>query len=67
MYAIRNKRTKKWLYGTDYRYHPVRQRTSEDRAMIFEDFESAKAEYICRRCGKEYDIVPVVLEEREEE
>lgn len=28
MYAIRNKKTGLWLYGTDYRYNPPHQRTS---------------------------------------
>jgi len=61
MYAIRNKKTKKWLYGTDRRYHPWHQRTSEDRALILPDFECAKLEFLSRRCSKEYEIVLVKI------
>lgn len=61
MYAIRNKRTKKWLFGTDYRYSPSHQRTSENRAIVFEDYDHAKAEFRHRECGKAYEIVPVKL------
>lgn len=63
MYAIRNKRTKKWVYGTDYRYSPRRQRTSFDRALTYEDFEHAKLAFVCRQCGKDYEVVPVVITE----
>lgn len=66
MYAIRNKRTKKWLYGTDYRYHPHHQRTSESRMKVYESYEEAKTDFICRDCGKEYEIVPVIVKEKEE-
>jgi len=66
MYAIINKRTKKWLYGTDYRYSPNHQRTSHERVLVFEDFESAKAEFIVRKCGKDYDIVPIAVFEKGE-
>ena len=62
MYAIRNKRTLKWMYGTDYRYHPPHQRTSIFRAMLFEHYEDALNEMRWRRCGKDYEIVPVMLE-----
>ncbi len=67
MYAIRSKKTKKWVYGTDYRYHPFHQRTAHDRVLIFPDYEIAKLAFICRRCGKAYEIVPVIVEERKEE
>lgn len=62
MYAIRNKRTKKWMFGTDYRRFPPCQRTSEDRAMIFETYEDAQNEFRWRKCGKTYEIVPIRLE-----
>jgi len=62
MYAIRNKRTKKWLFGTDRRYHPWHQRTAEDRALILPDFDTAKLEFLARQCNKDYEIVPVRLE-----
>jgi len=62
MWAIRNKRTKKWVYGTDYRYWPHHQRTSENKALTFEDEEDAQYEMKHRQCGKDYEIVPVRLE-----
>lgn len=63
MYAIRNKRTKKWVYGTDYRYSPRRQRTSFDRALTYENYDRAKLDFIGRQCGKDYEIVTVVITE----
>lgn len=39
MYAIKNKRTGKWWYGTDKRYWPFHQRSSFDQAVTFEDWE----------------------------
>ena len=65
MWAIRNKRTKKWLYGTDYRYYPRHQRTSEDRVLTWETEEQAVREMKWRGCGKDYEAVPVRLEELE--
>ena len=62
MWAIRNKRTRKWVYGTDYRHYPPTQRTSEDKALILETAEEAEAEMRYRRCGKSYEAVPVRLE-----
>lgn len=62
MYAIRNKRTRKWLYGTDYRFYPPKQRTSFDRAMIFESEEEATVSFRLRSCGKAYEIIPVRIE-----
>lgn len=66
MYAIRNKRSGRWLYGTNYCYFPRRQRTSHDRALIFEDRESAELEFKVRSCGKDYEIIPVRLEALED-
>lgn len=65
-YAIRNKRTGKWVYGTDHRYHPWHQRTSDDKALLFEDYKLACLEFEARRCGKAYEIVPVRLEALED-
>ena len=67
MYAIRNKRTGKWLYGSWHQDGRIIQRTSEDNAMIFKSFEDAKFEFIARQCGKSYEIVPVRLEKLEGE
>ena len=62
MYAIINKRTKKWLYGTDFRHYPYTQRTSFEQAMIWESYEAVKSEFTSRMCGKSYEIVPVRLD-----
>lgn len=62
MYAIRNKRTRKWLYGTWYQDGRNVQRTSFDKAMLFDDYETAQLEFRLRHCGKCYEIVPVRLE-----
>ena len=72
MYAIRHKRTKKFVYGTDKRYNPFRQRTSHKNALLFEyDFEVETAFLTRRMSKKNYEIVPVELvvkgEEREHE
>jgi hypothetical protein len=61
MYAIRNKRTKRWLYGTDYRRCPPTQRTSHNEAITFEDWIDAEHQFRMRKCGKEYEIVKVKL------
>ena len=55
-YAIRNKQTGRWVYGTDYRYHPHRQVTSEDRFIVYPTLEDAKQDFVFRRCGKNYQI-----------
>ena len=69
MYAIRNKKTKKWVYGTDYRHrHPKKdgrpsfqQRTSFNQALTFEDIPSADLEFKIRGCGRDYEIAEVIL------
>lgn len=66
MYAIRNKRTGRWLYGTNYLSFQLRQRTSHDKALIFEDRESSELEFKVRSCGKDYEVVPVRLEALED-
>ncbi len=65
MYAIRNKRTGKWLYGTDFRHYPYTQRTSFEQAMTWEMYEAAFSEFKSRMCGKDYEIIPVRIEEIE--
>lgn len=64
-YAIRHKRSGKWVYGTDYRYHPYHQKTSHDKAILFDSYESAHSAYRFRLCGKDYEIVAVKIEEAE--
>ena len=66
MYAIYNKRTKKFLYGTDYRYSPPRQRTSFDDALLFESDFKVKQALKHRRCGKDYVAVRVSISISEE-
>lgn len=66
MWVIRNKRTKKWVYGTDFRYHPYHQRTSEDKAMVWEHYEEALFEFNRRNCGKDYELVLARLEALED-
>lgn len=61
MYAIRNKNTHKWVYGTDYRYKPRHQRTSLGRALTYEDRAEAEMDYKHRQCGKDYEIVKVEM------
>ncbi len=61
MYAIRNKITGQWVYGTDYRYNPPHQRISNRQALTFEDLDEAKHNFRHRRCGKDYEIVEVEL------
>lgn len=63
MYAIRNKKTKKYLYGTDYRYPHNHQMTSFDRCITFATFEDAVLQLRQRWCSdKLYEIVEVKLE-----
>ena len=57
MFAIQNQRTGKFLFGTDYRYNPPRQRTSSDEMRTYTDLRCAVADYNNRRCGEDYRIV----------
>lgn len=61
MWAIRNKNTKKWLYGTDFRL-PYTQHTSFDRVMLFFDEREARYAFKSRQCGKDFEVVAVRLE-----
>lgn len=67
MYAIRNKKTKKWLFGTDRRYFPPHQLTADDRVLIFPDRKCAELEMTSRRCNKNYEAVAVQVTEVKEE
>lgn len=62
MYAIRNRRTRLFVYGTDYRYHPPHQRTSNDKVLVYETEREAQFDFRHRGCGKDYEIVPVRME-----
>lgn len=59
MYAIQNIKTGKFVYGTDRRYHPYRQRTSWNCLIAFESLAYAKHSFNSRMCGKDYRIVEV--------
>lgn len=67
MYAIRNKRTKRWLYGSWWQDGRVVQRTADDMVLIFPSWEAAELESRIRRCGEDYEIVPVRIEIDEEQ
>lgn len=56
MYAIQNIKTGKFMYGTDYRYSPPRQRTSNNRMLTYDDLWLAKCDFLHRKCGKDYKI-----------
>lgn len=57
MYAIQNIKTGKFVYGTDYRYHPRRQFTSKDQMLTYATDWQARLDFKRRRCGKDYRIV----------
>ena len=57
MFAIVNIKTGKWLYGTDFRYSPPRQRTSHNKMKTYEDEMEARWDFNYRRCGKDYRVV----------
>ncbi|EAG6120430.1 hypothetical protein DLK56_01880 [Listeria monocytogenes] len=62
MYAIRHKRTKKFVYGTDKRYSKFRQRTSNEQALLFESYFIAHTAFNDRQVSHMlYEIVPVEL------
>lgn len=57
MFAIQNIKTGKFLTGTDYRYQPFRQITNANAMKTYDNLASAKADFISRKCGREYRIV----------
>lgn len=63
MYAIKNTRTGKWLYGTDFRRSPHRQFTSFEMAMTEEHLLEIEYQFNRRKCSKDYKIVKVKLSE----
>ena len=64
MFAIRNKKDNRWVYGTDYRGNPPKQRLSNNRALLFEEQEDALLELVLRRMNRErYEVVEVKLVE----
>lgn len=63
VYAIKNTRTGKWMYGTDFRRNPRTQRTSSEKAMLFDEEMDAVEQFRYRQCGKDYKVVEVELVE----
>ena len=65
MYAVVNKKTKQFVYGTDYRQvysnNTVKQRTSCDKALTYSDKEEAEFDIRHRRMSKDYKAVEVKL------
>ena len=64
-WAIKNTRTGKWVYGTNFRTTPHQQHTSENRALMFEEEMDAISEMRHRQCSKDYKVVEVELREVE--
>lgn len=59
-YAIQNKRTGKFVYGTDYRYgKTAHQFTDEEIGLLFASRSEAELIMQSRRCGKCYHVVEV--------
>lgn len=63
VYAIVNKNTKKYVYGTNLRVIPHVQYTSSDEMLIFNDLPTAINAFNARQCGDEYEIVEFTTEE----
>jgi hypothetical protein len=61
MYAIINKTTGEWVFGTDYNYSPPKQRLSREQAVLFADEEQAFFSFKKRRCNEMYEVVEVDL------
>lgn len=56
MYAIINVKTGKFVFGTDYRYHPCRQRTSKNCMLTYDSLYAVQTDFMSRKCGKDYKI-----------
>ena len=62
MWVIKNRRTGKYVYGTDYdRNGPPVQRTSFNKALTFDNREECELVMRYRRCGRDYKPVEVYL------
>ncbi len=57
-----NTKTEKYLFGSDYRYHPPHQRTSKKRALTYETMEDAIHDMKHRKCGLDYRVVEINVE-----
>ena len=65
MYAIINKKTKQFVYGTDYRQrynnNTAKQRTSLDEALTYSCKEQAEVDMRCRHMSNDYEVIEVKL------
>ena len=57
MFAIINRKTNKFVYGTDFRYHSHHQKTSFDKMLTYSNNIEAYDDFRRRQCGKDYCIV----------
>lgn len=62
MYTIVHKKTGKYLYGTDYRQHPYKQRCSRNKALIYDSLYLANFDFLHRKCSTGYEIAEVEME-----
>lgn len=65
-WAIKNTKTGKWLYGTNFGYGRNTQNTSHNRVQTWETKELAEVEFRWRKCGKCYKVVQVEIVEVKE-
>lgn len=56
MFAIMNKRTKKFVCSTDYKGDKPKQILSKDEAKTYLTYRDAKKDFKRRRCSKDYAI-----------
>lgn len=52
-----NIKTGKFIYGTDFRYRPHRQKTSKAQMLTYPTQEEAELAFKYRGCGNDYRIV----------
>lgn len=57
MFAIQNIKTGDFVYGTDFRYSPPHQRTSNRQMLTFPTLHSACHAFLVRKCGRDYRVV----------
>ena len=60
MFAIINRKTGKFICGTDYRYNPPHQITSDERLITYQSEKAAELDLRCRRAShSKYRIVKI--------
>lgn len=65
MFVIKNMKTGKYLWGTDYRYPRPHQRTSKERLIGWDTEKEAEWNLVSRQCGKDYKVVEIRIMEVE--